>query len=115
MPNPEQSKRRSDANEKAVREQFEKLGYSVRPLDTESSARRRPDFLISNRAGRPQMLCEVKTVESGGQAALVEDSPPYKKKKMDKGVLASTYDENLVGSFEVEKPINLKTIDDRLE
>jgi hypothetical protein len=113
MLNREQSKRRSEADEKVVKEQFEKLRYSVRQL--KSSARRRPDFLISNRAGRPQMLCEVKTIESGGQAALVEDSPPYKKKKVRKGVVGSTYDENLVGSFIVEKPITLKAIDERLE
>ena len=61
-----ESKRRSAANEEAVKEQFEKLRYSVQRLDTESSKRKRPDFLVSNTAGCPQLLCEVKTVDSGG-------------------------------------------------
>jgi len=61
-----ESKRRSAANEEAVKEQFEKLRYIVRRLDTESSKRKRPDFLASSTAGRPQLLCEVKTVDSGG-------------------------------------------------
>ena len=43
---------------------FEKLGYVANKLDTRGANRpRRPDFLISNSAG-PQMICEVKTVDS---------------------------------------------------
>jgi hypothetical protein len=66
MLNFEQSKRRSDANEQAVKKQFEKLNYSVTPLDKKPSKRKRPDFLISNRNDRPQMICEVKTIISAG-------------------------------------------------
>jgi hypothetical protein len=53
------------ANEAVVEKQFNKLRYSVRRLDR-NAKRPRPDFLISNRAGRPEMLCEVKTVHSAG-------------------------------------------------
>src|SRR6266550_7685431 len=53
------------ANEAVVKKQFNKLRYSVRRLDR-NAKRPRPDFLISNRVGRPEMLCEVKTVHSAG-------------------------------------------------
>ena len=53
------------ANEAIVEKQFNKLRYSVSRLDRNAKSPR-PDFLISNRAGRPEMLCEVKTVHSAG-------------------------------------------------
>jgi hypothetical protein len=98
-----ESNRRSDNNEAVVREQFEKLGYSVDRLDTKSSKGRRPDFLISDRAGRPQMLCEVKTVDTGG----------YQQDKADKrkGFWVSTHDDKL-GKFEC--PVSLRKIDEKL-
>jgi hypothetical protein len=51
-------------NEAKVKKQFEKLKYSVKQLDR-NNENRRPDFLISNSSG-PQMLCEVKTINSAG-------------------------------------------------
>jgi hypothetical protein len=64
MINSKASNQRSDDNELAVREVFERLNYVVKKLDTKGANRpRRPDFLISNSAG-PQMICEVKTVDS---------------------------------------------------
>jgi len=72
------------------------LKYSVERLDR-NNKRARPDFLVS-RSGRPQMLCEVKTIDSGGYMH-------------DKGVHVSTLDENL-GKFEC--PIDLTKIDECL-
>ena len=64
MNNPRASNRRSAANEAVVQEVFEKLDYVAKKLDTRGANRpRRPDVLVSNSAG-PQMLCEVKTVDS---------------------------------------------------
>jgi hypothetical protein len=51
-----ESNRRSDNNEAVVKEQFEKLNYVVKKLDRKGSKGRRPDFLISNSSGVPQML-----------------------------------------------------------
>jgi hypothetical protein len=85
------------ANELTVKKQFEKLKYSVERLDRKKEKRARPDFLVS-RSGRPQMLCEVKTILSAGYLH-------------NKGVHVSTLDENL-RKFEI--PIDLKNIDDCL-
>ena len=57
--------RESLENEAKVRKQFEKLRYSVTPLDRNND-NRRPDFLIADSSGRPLMLCEVKTINSAG-------------------------------------------------
>ncbi len=65
MLNSEESNRRSAAYEAVVAKQFKKLGYAVERLDRQKK-RPRPDFLISDRAGSRQMLCEVKTVLSAG-------------------------------------------------
>jgi hypothetical protein len=97
MLNSEESNRRSAANEAVVAEQFKNLNYLVKRLDSKSSKKPRPDFLISNSCG-PQMLCEVKTINSGGYLS-------------DKGVHVSTLDENL-GKFEC--PIDLIKIDECL-
>jgi hypothetical protein len=59
MLNSKTSNQIATANEAVVETQFNKLTYSVRRLDR-NAKRPRPDFLISNRAGRPEMLCEVK-------------------------------------------------------
>jgi hypothetical protein len=85
------------ANELAVKKQFEKLRYSVDRLDRKKGQRARPDFLVS-RSGRPQMLCEVKTILSAGYLH-------------NEGVHVSTLDENL-GKFTI--PVDLKNIDDCL-
>jgi hypothetical protein len=97
MLNSEESNQRSAATETDVAEQFQKLGYSVKKLDRKSSKRRRPDFLISNSSGR-QMLCEVKTVDSGGYLR-------------DKGVHVSMFDEKLSNSGVFETEIDLRKID----
>ena len=97
MLNSEESNRRSDKNEADVKEQFEKLGYVVEKLDRKASKGRRPDFLISNSSG-PQMLCEVKTIDSGGYMH-------------DKGVHVSTQDETL-GEFKCS--VSLRKIDEKL-
>jgi hypothetical protein len=97
MLNSEESNQRATANETVVEEQFKSLNYLVKPLDSKSSKRKRPDFLISNSCGL-QMLCEVKTIDSGGYMH-------------DKGVHVSTRDETL-GKFEC--PVSLTKIDERL-
>jgi hypothetical protein len=97
MLNSEESNQRATANETVVEEQFKSLNYLVKPLDSKSSKRKRPDFLISNSRGL-QMLCEVKTIDSGGYMH-------------DKGVHVSTRDETL-GKFEC--PVSLTKIDERL-
>lgn len=103
----DESNRRSDNNEAAVKEQFEKLGYSVKQLDRKSSSKkRRPDFLISNSSG-PQMLCEVKTIASAASFLDKEDK--------DKRIWVSTLDE----AFMLEKEYSvdvfpIQKIDERL-
>lgn len=97
MLNSEESNQRATANEAVVKEQFKSLNYLVKRLDPKSSKRKRPDFLISNSCG-PQMLCEVKTIDSGGYMH-------------DKGVHLSTRDEAL-GKFEY--PVSLTKIDESL-
>jgi hypothetical protein len=97
MLNSEESNQRATENEAVVEEQFKSLKYLVKRLDPKSSKRKRPDFLVSNSCG-PQMLCEVKTIDSGGYMH-------------DKGVHISTRDETL-GKFEC--PVSLKKIDDNL-
>lgn len=106
MIDPKLSQQRSDANEAAVKKQFEKLKYIASRLDTRgANKRRRPDFLISNSAG-PVLLCEVKTV----------DSAFYPRDKAKYGVAhvhISTLDHKFVGSFQ-NVPIDLSTIDEAL-
>jgi hypothetical protein len=85
------SNRRSTKNEDAVAAQFRQLGYSVEKLDRKPAKRRRPDFLISNSTG-PQMLCEVKTVDS---AFYSRD----KKKYGVENVHISELDDKLIGQF----------------
>jgi len=97
MLNSDESNQRATANEAVVEEQFKNLNYLVKRLDSKSSKRRRPDFLISNSLG-PQMLCEVKTIDSGGYMH-------------DKGVHVSTRDQTL-GKFEC--PVSLRKIDENL-
>jgi|ERR1051326_2399321 len=89
------------ANEVAVAKQFEKLGYLVERLDRKSSKRPRPDFLISDSAGCPQMLCEVKTILSAGYLR-------------DRHANVSMQDERLAGSGVFSTPIDLTDIDDCL-
>jgi hypothetical protein len=99
MLNSEESNQRAAANEAAVEKQFKKMRYSVTRLDRQKK-RPRPDFLIS-RSGRPQMLCEVKTIFSAG----------YRR---GEGFHISTLDENL-GAFTLyRKDIRLTQIDDCL-
>ncbi len=97
MLNFDESNQRATANEAIVEEQFKSLNYLVKRLDPKSSKRKRPDFRISNSLG-PQMLCEVKTIDSGGYMH-------------DKGVFVSTRDQTL-GKFEC--PVSLKKIDENL-
>jgi hypothetical protein len=98
-----ESNRRSDNNEAAVKEQFEKLEYVVEKLDRKASKGRRPDFLISDRAGQRQLLCEVKTVDSAFY-------PRDKKKYSVEHVHISTLDPKLIGAFG-NIPIDLTKID----
>jgi hypothetical protein len=97
------SNRRSDNNEAGVKEQFEKLGYEVEKLDRKASKGRRPDFLISDRAGQRQLLCEVKTVDSAFY-------PRDKKKYGVENVHISTLDPKFIGKFG-NIPIDLTKID----
>ena len=88
------------AYEAVVQKRFKKLKYSVQRLDREKP-RSRPDFLISDYSGRPQMLCEVKTVFSGGYLR-------------DKGVHVSMLDEKLPNFGVFQNEIDLTKIDDCL-
>ena len=88
------------ANEAVVAKQFEKLRYSVRRLDR-NAKRPRPDFLISNRAGRPEMLCEVKTVHSAGYLP-------------DRDAHISMLDERLCDTGVFENQIDLTKVSDNL-
>jgi hypothetical protein len=105
MINQKESKRRSDESEAAVEQQFKNLNYSVKRLDTKSSKRPRPDFLISNATG-PLLLCEVKMV----------DSAFYPRDKDKYGVAhvhVSTLDPKFRGPFQ-NIPIDLSKIDKAL-
>src|SRR5205823_14465419 len=82
--------------------QFKKLGYVVEPLDRQKKRPRpRPDFLISDRAGCPQMLCEVKTVLSAGYLP-------------DRHANVSMQDENLADTGVFQNEIRLTKINDCL-
>jgi hypothetical protein len=98
-----ESNRRSARNEAAVAEQFRKLNYLVKRLDSKSSKRRRPDFLISTSSARPQMLCEVKTVDSAFY-------PRDKSRYGIEHVHISTLDDKFRGPFK-NIPIDLSKID----
>ncbi len=92
MINPKLSQQRSNANEAAVKAQFENLKYVVQRLDTRGANKpKRPDFLILNSAG-PQMLCEVKTIDSAFY-------PRDKEKYGVEHVHISTLDDKFVGAF----------------
>jgi hypothetical protein len=106
MINPKASNQRSDANERVVKEQFEKLNCVVKKLDRKASKGRRPDFLISNSAGRPQILCEVKTVDSAFY-------PRDKKKYGVEHVHVSTLDDKFRGFFQ-NIPIDGRAIEKHL-
>src|SRR6266436_4217891 len=100
MLDPEICNRMAAAYEAVVEKRFKKLRYSVHRLDRRNP-RSRPDFLILSSTGHPQMLCEVKTVFSGGYLH-------------EKGVHASMLDEKL-WNFEVFRAeIDLTKIDDCL-
>ena len=88
------------ANEDIVEKQFNKLRYSVSRLDRNAKSSR-PDFLISNRAGRPEMLCEVKTVHSAGYLP-------------DRDAHISMLDEKLHDTEVFENQIDLTRISDNL-
>ena len=88
------------ANEAVVEKQFNKLRYSVRRLDRNAKSPR-PDFLISNRARRPEMVCEVKTVHSAGYLP-------------DRDTHISMLDEKLCGTGVFENKIDLTRISDNL-
>ena len=88
------------ANEAVVEKQFKKLRYSIRRLDR-NTKKPRPDFLISNRAGRPEMLCEVKTVHSAGYLP-------------DRDAHISMLDERLCDTGVFENQIDLTKISDNL-
>ena len=88
------------ANEAVVEKQFDKLRYSVRRLDRNAKSPR-PDFLISNRVGRPEMLCEVKTVHSAGYLP-------------DRDAHISMLDEKLCDTGVFENQIDLTRISDNL-
>jgi len=89
------------ASEAAVAKQCEKLGYLVERLDRKSSKRARPDFLISDSAGCPQMLCEVKAILSAGYLP-------------ERHANVSMQDESLCDTGIFSTPIDLRDIDNCL-
>jgi hypothetical protein len=100
MLNSNESNQIADAYETAVRKQFKKLGYVVKKLDRKSK-RPRPDYLISDRGGCRQMLCEVKAVLSGGYLP-------------DRRANVSMRDENLADTGPFTSEIDLTGISDGL-
>ena len=92
--------RMATAYEAVVEKRFKKLRYLVKRLDRQKP-RSRPDFLISNSSGHPQMLCEVKTVFSGGYLR-------------DKGVHVSMLDDKLSNFGVFQSKIDLTKITDCL-
>jgi hypothetical protein len=92
--------RMATAYEEVVEKRFKKLRYSVQRLDRQKP-RSRPDLLISNSSGGAEMLCEVKTVFSGGYLR-------------EKGVHVSMLDEELSNFGVFETKIDRTKIDDCL-
>ena len=88
------------AYESVVEKQFKKLGFCVQRLDRQKP-RARPEFRINNSSGHPQMLCEVKTVFSGGYLR-------------EKGVHVSMLDEKLSNLEVFESEVDLTNISDCL-
>jgi len=97
--NPKTLNRIAAANEEVVEKQFKRLNYSVQRLDFQKK-RPRPDWLVLNSSG-PQMLCEVKTVFSGGYLR-------------DNNIHVSTRDQRLCNFGVFESKIDLTKIDDCL-
>jgi hypothetical protein len=100
MLNPKESNQIAAANEVSVAKQFEKLGYVVERLDHPKKTAR-PDFLISNSAGCPQLLCEVKTILSAGYLR-------------ERHAHVSMLDDNLANSGVFETKIDLTDINEGL-
>jgi len=90
--------RMATAYEAVVEKRFKKLRYSVERLDRQKP-KSRPDFLILASSGRPQMLCEVKTVFSGGYL-------------QDKGVHVSMLDDKLENFGVFRNEIDLTLVHD---
>jgi hypothetical protein len=88
------------ANEETVERQFKKLGYVTQRLDRQKAIPR-PDLLITNSADHPQMLCEVKTVFSGGYLS-------------GRDAHVSSRDPRLCDSGVFENEIDLRKINDCL-
>src|SRR6266700_1125184 len=91
--------RRAFENETIIQKQFEKVNYMVDRLDYQGP-RPRPDLLISDSSG-PRILCEVKTVFSGGYLT-------------ERDAHVSTRDSKLWDSGVFENQIDLTKIDDCL-
>src|SRR2546426_11631131 len=87
------------ANETIVKKQFRKLSYLVERLDYQGP-RPRPDLLVSDSSG-PRIICEVKTVFSGGYLT-------------EPDAHVSTRDSKLWNSGVFENQIDLRRIDDYL-
>jgi hypothetical protein len=80
------------ANEEIVSRQFKKLGYVSERLDRQKAIAR-PDLLIKNSAGLPQMLCEVKTVFSGGYLSDQDAHVSMREPKLwDSGIFKNEID-----------------------
>ncbi len=91
--------RSASENETIIQKQFEKANYMVERLDFQGP-RPRPDLLISDSSG-PRMICEVKTVFSGGYLT-------------ERDAHVSTRDSKLWDSGVFENQINLTRINDCL-
>jgi len=82
----------SDENEEIVAKRFKRIGLTPIRLDKvgkrKRPERKRPDFLVNDGAAQPVLICEVKTILSGGSVK-------------DKKFLASTADPDLIdkGAF----------------
>lgn len=89
----------SDRNETEADEQFRRLGYGPERLDRQGR-RSRPEFLIYD-GMRPILVCEVKTIVSGGYLR-------------DRGAHVSTEDPAALNSGGLRTEIDFRNLEEKL-
>lgn len=99
MINPEKIEEISIDNEAITEKRFKKLGFAVTRKDYQGP-RRRPEFVVSDSRG-PLLVCEVKTIFSGGFLH-------------DRNAHVSTQDPDLANSGQFSYKIDLSKIDENL-
>lgn len=108
MLDPERIRKISKANEAIVEKRFKMLGYSVKPLDVQGP-RKRPEFLIE-RGGKKFLVCEVKTIFSGGYLP----GPGVHLSTEDSGMLLPASDSDRSDQAGLGKEIDFANMEDDL-